>query len=67
MSASRNRVAQLRTRRKELGMKQSTFWLSPEDENAITAIIERAGIKSRNEVIRYALKQVSNQEEKMQT
>ncbi|RWB95675.1 hypothetical protein [Mesorhizobium sp.] len=66
MSSSRERVAQLRNRRKEQGMKQSSIWLSPEDESAIAAITERAGMKSRSEAIRYALKQVSNQEEKMQ-
>jgi hypothetical protein len=66
MSSSTERVASLRRQRKQNGYKESTIWLSPEDEMAITGIIDREGFKSRSEVVSYALRIVSNQEQKMQ-
>jgi phage gp16-like protein len=67
MSSSTERVAQLRSKRKQLGMKQSTIWLSPEDEERILAIVSRKGFKTRTDGIRYALQQAFNQETEMQT
>lgn len=62
-----DRQARFRSTKRDQGYKQQSIWLSKEDDEIIRAAIERDGLKNRSEVIRYALRTISNQEPKMQT
>lgn len=66
MSSNAQRVAELRRRRKLNGLKQTTIWMTPEDHQIVRSAIEHQGLKNVSEVVSYALRMISNQDQKMQ-
>jgi hypothetical protein len=66
MKSSTARVAVLRKQRREQGMTQSTVWLSVEEQAIISEVQRRSGLKSQAEVIRLALRKISNKDNQMQ-
>lgn len=64
MALSTSRVAELRRKRRDLGLKQTNVWLGPDEEAAIEQLRLRAGLKTRSEVIQYALRQASQHQQK---
>lgn len=60
MTSSTARVAKLRRKRRAQGLGQFSIWLTPEDQELISAVMEREGLKSQSEAIRLALNRASD-------
>lgn len=66
MSGAAAYSARLREKRRATGMKETTIWLKPEDEDVVAALLEHKGLRNRSEAIQYALSRVSLEEPKLE-
>lgn len=63
--SSTDRVAALRRQRRSQGMKETTIWLTQENDMQIERLIEQEGLRSRSEAVQYALNRISTEETQM--
>ncbi|WLR91034.1 hypothetical protein [Shinella zoogloeoides] len=60
---SADKVLRLRERRRAIGLKETTVWLTQEADQTISELVASKGLRNRSEAVQYALSRIASSEE----